>query len=344
MVARLPLGPGHPVFVVAEIGVNHDGDPARARSLVDAARAAGADAVKFQSFRTHALVRHDAPQAPYQRQRAPQVSQRSMLERLELSADEQSGLAHYCANLGVCFLSTPFDWQSLDDLLALDVAAIKIASGEATNIPFLRRVAAAGRPVILSTGFCTEQEVGAAVDTLRSGGASELVLLQCVSSYPAPAEEYNLRVLESWRRRYGVPVGLSDHTLGWSVAASAVALGACLIEKHFTLNRHATGPDHAMSMEPAGFAELVRVVREVSAALGDGVKRPMASEQPNLVPARRSIVAARKLREGEVLTEEVLALRRPEDGIPASRWDDLVGRRVRRDIEPDVPLAWEDLA
>jgi N,N'-diacetyllegionaminate synthase len=338
------IGDGARCFLIAEAGVNHNGDIRLARSLIDAAADAGADAVKFQSFHAESVASADAPKAAYQIARTgPEGSQLEMLARLELSADGHAELFAYARERSLIFCSTPFDIASVDLLERLDVPFFKIASGEITHVPLLRRVARTGRPLVMSTGMADLEEVGSALATLRAAGAGDVALLHCVSEYPAPTAEANLRAMASMRAQFGVPVGYSDHTLGLEVAVAAVALGAAILEKHLTLDRAMPGPDHRASLEPAEFRELVREVRGVEAALGDGVKGPGRSEIANRAITRRGVFASVDIRKGTVLTPAMLACRRPADGIPASQFDSVVGRRARRDLTAGAKLSWDQL-
>jgi N-acetylneuraminate synthase len=341
VVAGRVVGDGRPAFIVAEAGVNHNGDPALARRLIDAAADAGADAVKFQTFRSEALVSRHAPKAAYQRATTGDgESQVAMLRRLELTMHQHAKLRDHCAKRGLCFFSTPFDHASVDALAALGVALFKIPSGEVTNLPLLRHVAAQGRPLILSTGMSTLPEVAEAVATIRAAGDPPLAILHCLSAYPAPVTEVNLRAMDTLRERFGAPVGFSDHTLGIEVALAAVARGAAIVEKHLTLDTRLPGPDHQASLEPDEFAALVRGIRVVEAALGDGDKRPMPSETDVRRVARKSVVAARPIRAGERLTLEHVVLKRPGTGISPAALPSILGRPVNRDIAADEVLDW----
>src|SRR4029453_1715547 len=273
------IGPGAPVFIAAEAGVNHNGDPALARRLVDAAAQCGADAVKFQTFRVAALVSRRAPKAGYRVETTGAgESQRDMLAGLELSLEVLAELKDRATKHGLIFFSAPFDEESADVLDALAVALFKVPSGEITNLPLLRHVAAKGRPIILSTGMADLEEVGQAVAAIRAAGDPPLAVLHCLSAYPAPVGEVNLRAMDSLASRFGCPVGFSDHTLGIEIAVAAAARGAAIIEKHLTLDKTLPGPDHRASLDPAEFGAMVRAIRAVESALGDGVKRPMPSE------------------------------------------------------------------
>ena len=338
------IGAGARTFVVAEAGVNHNGDVALGLALIDAAADAGADAVKFQTFRTDALVSRAAPKAGYQVETTGAgESQRDMLARLELSHEAHARLQERCAKRGVVFFSAPFDEASADALQRLGTPLIKIPSGEITNLPFLRHVARMGRPMIVSTGMSTLDEVAAAVAAIRESGDPPIALLQCVSAYPAPPADMNLRAMDTLRERFGVPVGLSDHTLGLEVALAAVARGAAVVEKHLTLDKAMRGPDHRASLDPGEMATLVRGIRTIESALGDGDKRPTASELDTRRVARKSLVAARALRAGERLTEDAVAVKRPGTGIPPAELSRAVGRRLRRDVAADEVLEWSAL-
>jgi N,N'-diacetyllegionaminate synthase len=338
-IAGRRIGTGEPVFVIAEAGVNHNGDPDKALRLVDAAAASGADAVKFQTFDPTRLASRVAPLAQYQRAgEAPERGQIAMLNRLRLGDDALATVAGRCRESGILFLSTPFDEPSADLLEELDVPAFKVGSGELTNLPFLRNLAGRGRPLLLSTGMASLDEVGAAVESLRGSGALALALLHCVSSYPAPDREANLRAMDTLRQAFSVPVGYSDHSLGTDVALAAVARGAAVLERHLTLDRELPGPDQALSLDPDEFTDLVRRIRVLEQALGDGLKRSQPSEQENLVVARRSIVVVRAMQAGERIDAAALAVKRPGGGLPPSRLESVVGARLARPIDADELL------
>jgi N,N'-diacetyllegionaminate synthase len=332
------VGAGEPVLVVAEIGVNHDGDVGVALELVDAAAAAGAEAVKLQAFRPEALATAAAPLAAYQRAGAGAArDQLEMLTRLCLSERDFTAVAERCEQHGIMFLATPFDLASAALLERVGMPAFKVGSGELTNLPFLRELAARGRPLIVSTGMATLAEVAEAVALVRAAGVP-LVLLHCVSSYPTPAAQANLRAIDTLRTTFHVPVGYSDHCLGLEASLAAVARGACLLERHVTLDRTRPGPDHAMSLEPHELRELVQRVRVVEALLGDGCKAPQPAEHDTRAVARRSIVASRTLRAGETLTAETLAVKRPGGGLAPARLPELIGARLARGIAKDEQL------
>jgi N,N'-diacetyllegionaminate synthase len=339
------VGSGHPCFIVAEAGVNHNGDLATAFQLVDAADQAGADAVKFQTFKAERLVSQNAPKAAYQLETTDaSESQYDMLKRLELSPDAHRELMRYCNQHNILFMSSPFDEASADLLEDMGIAAFKIPSGELTNLPFLAHVARYGKPMIVSTGMAYLAEVETAVHTIERAGNHTLVLLHCVSNYPAEPADVNLRAMRTLAAAFGLPVGYSDHTAGVDIALAAVAMGACVIEKHFTLDRDLPGPDHCASLEPAEFGALVRGIRTVEAALGNGRKEPAASEANSAAIGRKSVVAARDISAGTVLTEELIDIKRPGTGLPPSMIPYVVGRTVRATIPAGTLLTLEMVA
>lgn len=339
------VGPGHPVFIVAEAGVNHNGDVELAKRLVDVAAEAGADAVKFQTFKADRVVSAEAPKAEYQMETTdPSESQLDMLRRLELSPDAHRELQAYCQERGVLFLSTPFDEESADLLDELGVPVFKIASGEITNWPFLEHVARKGKPIILSTGMSYLSEVDEAVRVIRDAGCDQLILLHCVSNYPADPADANLRAMQTMVMAFQLPVGYSDHTPGIEVALAAVALGACVIEKHFTLDRNLLGPDHRASLEPVGLRAMVTAIRTVELTLGDGIKQPAQSEVNNRLVVRRSLAAAFDIPEGTMFTSEMLQALRPARGISPTFTDYVVGRRTKRSLKTGQLIEWGDLA
>jgi N,N'-diacetyllegionaminate synthase len=326
------------VLVIAEAGVNHNGDMDVARKLIDAAADAGADVVKFQTFRADRLVTRGAPKADYQRVTSgASESQFEMLRRLELSDDMHRRLIAHCAARRIRFMSTGFDEDSVRMLVGLGMDQLKIPSGEITNLPYLRCVGGFAKQVLLSTGMSTLDEVGAALDALIAAGTQRdrVTLLHCNSEYPTPMRDVNLRAMATLREAFGVAVGFSDHTQGIEVPIAAVARGATVIEKHFTLDRQMPGPDHQASLEPAELRAMVLAIRNIEQALGDGTKRVTESEARNRPIARKSIVAARPIRAGERLDATNLAVKRPGTGISPMAWDTVVGRTAARDFQAD---------
>lgn len=328
------VGPGQPVFIIAEAGVNHDGDIEVAKALVNAAANSGADAVKFQTFSADSLASPDAPKADYQLiGLGREESQYDMLQRLALNEDAHRIIAEQCKARKIIFLSSPFGLESANLLMRMDMPAYKIPSGEITNPILLRHVANFGKPIILSTGMATLNEVGIALEWLEGAGALDIILLQCTSNYPADPVSCNLHAMKTMADSLKRFVGFSDHSTGNEIALAAVALGACVIEKHLTLDCSRTGgPDHAASSEPEEFTRLVEGVRKVEAALGHGRKEPAKSEAPVATVARRSIVAAVNISAGTKITTSMLSLKRPGTGIDPSKIDAVVGRRANIDI------------
>ena len=338
------VGPNHPCFIIAEAGVNHNGDLKMARQLVNVAAAAGADAVKFQTFKAERLVTTGAPKADYQVvTTGTDESQLDMLRRLELSDEDQKGLFKYCEEQGITCLSTPFDEISADFLDSLGVPAFKVPSGELTNLPLLAHIAAKGMPMIISTGMATLDEVELAVAVTRENGNDQLVLLHCVSCYPAKASDVNLRAIATMENAFSVPVGYSDHTVGIEVSLAAAALGACIIEKHVTMDRLLPGPDHHMSLEPTEFDAMVRGIRIVEQALGTGRKMPTVTEANVASVARKSLVAAVPIAAGSILTDDLIRIKRPGTVLPPSAKGNIIGRRARTDIPAGALLTFEML-
>jgi N-acetylneuraminate synthase len=335
-----------PVFVIAEAGVNHDGDLARALALCDAARAAGADAVKFQTFRAEDLVVPGAPTAAYQQKQTGEQDQFAMLRKLELSPLQHETIRDHCVALGIEFFSTPFSIAAVDMLVGLGVKRIKMPSGELTHRALVEHACATGLPVLLSTGMATLDEVRVALGWAQGvrGSLAGVSVLHCTSAYPASDQALNLRAIATLRETLDLPVGYSDHSLGIEASLAAVSLGATIIEKHLTLDRGLPGPDHAASLEPEEFGAMVRGIRRISAMLGDGVKAPRPEEQDAARVARRSIVAAADIPAGAVLTASMLACRRPATGIPPGEWNQVLGSAARGPIAAGTVLQWSDLA
>lgn len=327
-----------PVLIIAEAGVNHNGDMDIARRLIDAAADAGADLVKFQTFNANRLVTRGAKKADYQTQATGAgESQHAMLQRLELSEAMHHELIAHCATRGIGFFSTAFDIDSIDMLTGLGQKIFKVPSGEITNLPYLRHTARAGTPLILSTGMASMADIEAAIDAVEQAGTprSAVTVLHCTTEYPTPMAEVNLRAMQSIGAAFGVAVGYSDHTPGIEVAIAAVALGAQVIEKHFTLDRTMPGPDHQASLEPHELAAMVSAIRNIETAMGDGIKRLTPSEARNKPIARKSLVAARAIDAGEVFTAENMTCKRPGTGLSPMRWDELIGRRASRSFQAD---------
>ena len=323
------------VYIIAEAGVNHNGSLDLACRLVDAAKAAGADCVKFQTFRSENLVSHSAQKAAYQQDTTGSGSQINMLKKLELSYHEFLALKAYCDKAGISFLSTPFDLESIDFLNSIDMPFWKIPSGEVTNLPYLLALARTGKPVVMSTGMCEMAEIRVAVHLLQENGTKEIRLLHCNTEYPTPYEDVNLRAMRTMREAFGLEVGYSDHTRGIEVPVAAVALGATIIEKHFTLDRNMEGPDHRASLEPDELAAMVSAIRHIEKALGSGDKTPSPSEMKNINVARKSIVAQKEIKAGEMFTEENITVKRPGTGISPMKWFEVLGAKAPRDFHED---------
>jgi N,N'-diacetyllegionaminate synthase len=343
----------HRVFVIAEAGVNHNGSLELALQLVDAAHAAGADAVKFQTFRAEDVVTPDAVTADYQRTNTGETSQFDMIRKLELDEPAHAKVAQHCRERGIEFCSTPFSEDAVAMLVRLGVKRIKLPSGEITNKRLLECAADTGLPLLMSSGMATLAEVQQAVQWIAARwderrfpppGPDTLNLLHCTSAYPAPAESLNLRAIATMARATGLPVGYSDHSLGAEAALAAVALGATVIEKHLTLDKALPGPDHRASADPQEFAAVVQGIRTVEAMLGDGVKQPQPIEQNTRDVARRSVVVLRQLARGHRLAEADLGLRRPGTGIPPDQWQHVVGRALAHDVPAYTTLHWSMLA
>ena len=323
------------VLIIAEAGVNHNGDINIAKKLVKEAKVAGADIVKFQTFIPSKLASKHAKMAEYQIKNTGIIeTQEEMLSKLTLKQENYVELADYCKELGIEFLSTPFEIDSLHFLNDLQ-RIWKIPSGEITNYPFLVEIAKTGKEVILSTGMSSIDEVDAAIETLRSNESGKITLLHCTTNYPTPMNDVNLRAMLTLKKHFDCDVGYSDHTRGIEVPIAAVALGASVIEKHFTLDRNMEGPDHKASLEPDELKAMVGSIRNIELALGDGVKEPAESELVNINIARKSIVAARSIAKGELLTEDNLTTKRPGNGISPMRWNEVIGTEAMRDFDED---------
>ncbi len=324
------------VFIIAEAGVNHNGSIELAKELIDKASEAGADAVKFQSFKAEKLVTKNARKAEYQEDTTgKEENQFEMIKKLELDYEKHEELINYCKSKDIMFLSSPFDLESIDLLNNLGLGIFKIPSGEITNLPYLRKIGSLEKKVILSTGMSTLGDIEKALEILKTSGTTDITILHCNTEYPTPIGDVNLNAMNTIRDAFKVEVGYSDHTLGIEVPIAAVALGATVIEKHFTLDKTMEGPDHRASLEPNELKEMVRCIRNIEKALGDGVKNLSQSESKNLKVARKSIVASKIIAKGEVFTEKNLAIKRPGEGISPMRWDEIIGKIAKRDFEED---------
>ena len=323
------------VYIIAEAGVNHNGSFALACKLVDAAKEAGADCIKFQTFKAKNLVSRTAKKAEYQKKMTGDSSQQDMLKKLELSFDEFLQLKCYCKKVGICFLSTPFDFDSIAFLNFIDMPFWKVPSGEVTNLPYLLALAKTGKPVVMSTGMCNMEEIREAIHVLKTNGIKEIKLLHCNTEYPTPFEDVNLKAMQTMHETFHLEVGYSDHTKGIEVPIAAVALGATIIEKHFTLDRNMEGPDHKASLEPDELAAMVSAIRNIEKSLGIGIKEPSSSEKKNIAVARKSIVAKTKIKAGDVFTEENITVKRPGTGISPMKWFEVIGIKAVRDFDED---------
>jgi len=326
------------ILIIAEAGVNHNGDLALAKQLIDVAADAGADLVKFQTFSADRLATRQAKKADYQCVTTESAeTQHQMLSRLELSAKMHHELIAYCATRNIGFFSTGFDIESVDFLISLGINHFKIPSGEITNLPYLRHIGQFGKSVILSTGMSILGDIEAAIDVLEQAGTTRslITVLHCTTEYPAPMAEVNLRTMQSMQEAFGVAVGYSDHTAGIEVAIAAVALGAIVIEKHFTLDKNLPGPDHKASLEPDELKAMVLAIRNIEIALGDGIKRLTPSEARNKSVVRKSLVASKAIKAGEILSAENIATKRPGTGISPMTWDAVMGRKAVRDFAED---------
>ncbi len=328
----------HKTLIIAEAGVNHNGSLDLAKNLVDVASQAGADVVKFQTFKAEKLVTEKATKAAYQMEKTTaKESQFTMLKRLELSFEMHQDILAFCKKKKIRFASTGFDSSSIDILIELGVDFLKVPSGEITNLPYLRHVGTKGLPIILSTGMCTMEEVAIALEVFEKAGARkhDITVLHCNTEYPTPMEDVNLRAMLTMKEELGVNIGYSDHTLGIEVPIAAVAMGATVIEKHFTLDREMDGPDHAGSLEPSELKQMVKSIRNIEKAKGHGVKKPSNSEEKNISIVRKSIVALKEIKVGDEFTLDNLGVKRPGTGISPMLWDEVVGKVASRNFKPD---------
>ena len=327
------------VYIIAEAGVNHNGRLDLALRLCDAAKEAGADAVKFQTWKTEKIVTRTAAKAAYQEENTgSEQNQYEMLKELELSYPKFEKINEYCHKIGIQFLSTPDEEESLDFLCTMNLPFIKIGSGEVTNIPYLRIIGSKHQKVIISTGMSTLADVEKAYNTLMDSGAKEVALLHCTTNYPCPYNEVNLLAMQTLKYAFKCQVGYSDHTMGIEVPIAAVAMGAEIIEKHFTLDKNMDGPDHKASLEPQELKQMVRSIRNIEQAMGDGIKRPNVSEQKNAEVVLKRIIAKEPIKKGEILSVDNLTLLRSTDGIPAKLWDLVAGKPAKRDYQIDEPI------
>lgn len=323
-------------IIIAEAGVNHNGDLELAKQMVKAAKESGADIVKFQTAKLESLVSKLAPMAEYQKKNTGKIeSQMDMLKRILLPYDDFAILARYCDEVGIQFLSTPFDIDSVEFLASLGCKLWKIPSGEITNLPYLEHVGRQKQPIILSTGMSTVNEIQEALSVLYDSGADKITLLHCTTEYPAPIETVNLRAMLTLKEKFQTDVGYSDHTMGIEIPVAAVAMGATVIEKHFTLSRNMEGPDQKASLEPQELKAMVSAIRNIELAMGDGEKKPIQSEMMNMTVARKSIIARRAIAKGEILTEENITTKRPGNGVSPMKWHEVLGTVAVRDFEED---------
>lgn len=333
------------VFIIAEAGVNHNGDFNLAKKLVDMAVECGADAIKFQTFKAEESTGAYAEKAEYQMENMPiQESQLEMIKKLELPFEQFREIQSYCKEKGILFISTPDGTESLNFLVSLNVPIIKIGSTEVSNVEYLKEIGATGKEIILSTGMSELGEVEKAINILKSTGNNNIKIMQCTTDYPTAIEDVNLRAMVTMREAFKVPVGLSDHTLSNEAAIAAVALGAEFIEKHITLDKEMEGPDHKASMGPKEFKEYVMAIRNTEKLLGDGIKRPTKREILIMKDVRRSIVAKTELKKGTILEKDMLAYKRPGNGIKPELADVIIGRALNKDIKMDQLIMWEDLS
>ena len=330
------------VYIIAEAGVNHNGRLDLALQLCDAAKDAGVDAIKFQTWKTELIISKNTEMADYQKKNlGNDDSQYDMLKKLELSYDNFRLIKDYCDNIGIQFLSTADETESLDFLCELGMPLIKLGSGEITNIPYLRYCAKKNMPLIISTGMCNLSDVATAFDVLIEAGAKDITLLHCTTNYPCPKDEVNLRAMQTMKDAFKCKVGYSDHTMGTEIPIAAVAMGAEIIEKHFTLDRNMEGPDHKASLEPQELKYMVDCIRNIEVALGDGIKRPNVSEVKISKVVLKSIVAKSPVKKGDTLTPDNLTIKRAGSGIPATYWDIIIGTKALRDFDIDEPITIE---
>jgi len=338
------IGPGEPAYIIAEIGSNHNGDLSLSKKIIEAASKAGVDAVKFQAFRAETHYSKHTPGFTYLEQHGYQQSTYDLIKSLEIDRDWHEELMHFCAGLNINFLSSPCDYEAVDQLGALGVPAFKVASFDLPDLNLIGHMAAFKRPLLFSTGMASYTDIQAALNTAKEAGNDQVLLLQCTSLYPAPADLSNLAAMDTMMRAFGVPVGYSDHTLGDHVSIAAVALGACLIEKHFTLDRNLPGPDHAFAIEPSELGEMIHRIREVETAIGEGVKNgPREAELEMFAKGRRSLHVLQAVKAGEIILKDNLRIKRPGYGILPRHFKIVAGMRATKNISGDHWITWDDL-
>lgn len=337
------IGVGYPTYVIAEIGSNHNGNLDLAKKLLEAASKAGADAAKFQTFRAEAHYSKHTPVFTYLEEQGHQQNTYDLIKSLEIDREWHEELIDFCTNLSIDFLSSPCDYEAVDQLGNLGMPAFKLASFDLPDLNLIRHMAAFRRPLLFSTGMATYADIQAALNAAKDAGNDQVILLQCTSLYPAPADLSNLAAMDTMKRAFGVPVGYSDHTLGEHISIAAVALGACLIEKHFTLDRSLPGPDHAFAIEPSELAETIKRIREVEAAIGDGVKDgPREAELEMFEKGRRSLHVIKAVKAGEIISKDNLRIKRPGYGILPKYFEIVAGMRATKNISDDHWITWED--
>lgn len=333
-----------PCFIIAEIGVNHNGNIKQAKKLIDNASRAGADAVKFQLFKAEKIITKNAEKAKYQKETTNSgESQYEMLKKLELNNEAFISLSQYANNKNIVFLSSAFDYESIDFLDKLNVPAYKIPSGEITNLPLIKYIANKKKPIILSTGMSTMDEIEKSLKVIRNQKLNDIVLMHCVSNYPTAIKDVNLRAIKTLKEKFKVPVGFSDHTLGITISFAAVASGACIIEKHITLNKKLPGPDHKASIEPKELKKMVKGIREIEMAMGNGEKIPNFEEEKIKKLVRKSIVSSKQIPKGTLINESMISIKRPGTGISPEYFEKIIGKRTLVDIEEDELITWEKI-
>ena len=344
--ADIPIGEKHPVYIIAEAGVNHNGDLHLAKKLIEAAKDAGANAVKFQSFKAENLNTQKAPKSTYHIETTGDDNEQTWFELLktqEISEEMHIQLIDHCKKHDIIFSSTPYDIKSADLLDKLNIPFFKIASTDANNIPMLKHIASKGKPILLSTAMCTLDEVTYSYNAIRETGNDQIVLLHCTANYPSRLEDSNLRAMKTLRKEFNCPVGYSDHSQKSINPIAAIAMGAVVYEKHFTIDKNLPGPDHRASLEPHELKQMVRDIRQTEAALGSSKKNPLESEMENIIKLRKSIVASIDLLPGQLITEDMISIKRPATGLPPSFFYKLIGKKVKKHISEDTPIKKEDI-